>query len=224
MMVTSALWTLLLTPPLHAERVGVFLGHGYQNDLDSLDNPGGALRVSGGWRMEDAPLSLGAEVFLHSPWAPQASNFVQTLVQIAHQGDADFQQPFSVDRFGVHALADLAPIPDAFEEGLSCVPHLFGGLGMISRAEYYAVYDSNFDTGASQSPAQVSEASTSLVVRPLLGIGIETWYAGYVGMRLAVQVRPWIESAPDYDPNDDDQLGSRVVLAPSLAFDLLGGF
>ena len=208
-------------PAVRTQRAGVTLGLGYLESWDALSGPSMALRAAGSWRVGRAPVSIGAQAFYRAPWVSEVPGLVNTLVQIAHMGDPDagFQQPFSIDTFGVDAVADLAPTPDGFEEGFTCAPHLYGGFGLIVRDEYYATYDED-----SPDFASVEVFKTAYLLRPLLGIGFDVWYAGHAGLRVALQTRPWFEEQPDYDPNDDAPLGTRFALDASLAIDLLAGF
>lgn len=213
---------LVASAPVHAE--GLALGLGLQDSLDVLNDPGtpSGFRAVGSYALLDGVLGLEAGLSVHSPFAPEVGPLVDTLISIAHQGDPDagFQQPFWVNRFRTWAAADLAPVPDAFEDGFTSRPHAFVGLSLRSRRSHYASFNSDY-SGSTGSLTHLSPGTNSLSMTGLLGVGIDAWYDGLVGLRLTALLHPGVESKPDYDPNDDTNLGKRLALDPVLALDLL---
>ncbi len=217
---------LISLSPAQADQIQV--GAGIQSTFNGLDNPGSpdGIRLAGRYRLLDGVLTMEGGLYVKSPFAPSASSLTTTLVQIGHQGDPDaaFQQPFRTDDFGVHVAADLAPIPDAWEDGVTCSPHVLAGMSFTKASEYYATYNQDYISSGAGTPVALSVATTHLDLRPLVGVGFDAWYDGRVGLRLLFQARPGLERQPDYDPDDDSELEMRFTMRTAMAFDLLVGF
>ncbi len=217
---------VLLAPQAAAART-VELGLGALKSFHALDNPGdpAGLRLSGRYPLGSTPVTFEGGLYVANPFAPEATGTVSTLVQIAHQGNpaAAFQQPFSVDGLGLHAVADLAPIPEGFGQQITCAPHLLGGLSVMRGQTYYASYNSGYSGGEDSMPYTLSEGQPYTQVRPMVAVGMDTWFHGRVGLRLLLQARPGFEDQPDYDPSSDTPTGRRFDTESTLAFDLLVG-
>ena len=211
-----------------AEAGRIQVGLGVQDSFDAIDNPGrpDGLRLSGRYHLGQGPLTAEGGMYLASPFAPEASETVGTLLQIAHQGDPDagFQQPFQVDRMGVHAAVDVSPILTDRDDSLTCAPHVLAGLTVTQGTEWNATYDDDYTSGGSNTPVHLSGSTAYLHLRPVIAFGMDAWWEGRVGMRMLFQLRPGMERRPNYDPNDSHDYGNLVTLDAALIADLMIGF
>jgi outer membrane beta-barrel protein len=140
----------------------------------------------------------------------------ETLVQIAHQGDPDagFQQPVDKMTMGATFAVRWAPVYGKInllgERVLNFDFYGTLGLGLLTLAEYYATYDEGWDTGTSVSPIKLSEPTNKYTVPANIGVGMDFFLSQTVAIKLDARSYLYIGEEADYDPNNDDEIGSRL--------------
>jgi outer membrane beta-barrel protein len=163
--------------------------------------------------------SVAAEgAILYSPDLGQddLKGLTSTLVQIAHQGDPDagFQQPVDKMTLGATFALRWAPVYGKInllgEQVLNFDFYGTLGLGLLSIAEYYATYDEGFNSGASTSPLMLSPPNSKYTVPVNVGVGFDFFVSQTVALKLDARSYLYIGKKPDYDPDDDTELGSRL--------------
>jgi outer membrane beta-barrel protein len=163
--------------------------------------------------------SIAAEgAILYSPDLGQddLKGLTSTLVQIAHQGDPDagFQQPVDKMTLGATFALRWAPVYGKInllgEQVLNFDFYGTVGLGLLSRAEYYATYNEGFLTDGSGSPVMLSPANNTYTVPANIGVGFDFFLSQSVALKLDARSYLYVGDQPDYDPNDDTELGKRL--------------
>ncbi len=163
--------------------------------------------------------SIAAEgAILYSPDLGQddLKGLTSTLVQIAHQGgsDAGFQQPVDKMTLGATFALRWAPVYGKInllgEQVLNFDFYGTIGLGLLSRAEYYATYNDSHLTDGSGSPVTLSPAISTYTVPANIGIGFDFFLSQSVALKLDARSYLYVGNQPDYDPNDDTELGKRL--------------
>jgi len=161
--------------------------------------------------------SIAAEgAILYSPDLGQddLKGLTSTLVQIAHQGDPDagFQQPVEKMTLGATFALRWAPVYGKInllgERVLNFDFYGTLGLGLLSRAEYYATYNEQWD--GSDSVVTLSPPQSTYTVPANIGIGFDFFVSQSVAIKLDARSYLYIGNQPDYVPNDDTELGKRL--------------
>jgi outer membrane beta-barrel protein len=162
--------------------------------------------------------SIAAEgAILYSPDLGQddLKGLTGTLVQIAHQGDPDagFQQPVDKMTLGATFALRWAPVYGKInllgEQVLNFDFYGTLGLGLLSIAEYYATYNEEWGV-SSDSVVALSPATSKYTVPVNVGIGFDFFVSQSVALKLDARSYMYIGRQPDYDPESDDELGSRL--------------
>jgi outer membrane beta-barrel protein len=154
---------------------------------------------------------------------------VSVLLDRAYNADADnathFQQP--LDKVGLAAAFGVswAPIYGKInlvgETVLNFDFYLFGGAGMVSKADYVAKYDT---VGAAQDPPDVVNLEfqrNSVKVAPYIGIGQNYFLNRLMALKIDVRAAFYVADAPQYDPAVDvteQRLYNNVVAGVGFAF------
>mgnify|MGYP002640108704 CR=1 FL=1 len=163
--------------------------------------------------------SIAAEgAILYSPDLGQddLKGLTSTLVQIAHQGDPDagFQQPVDKMTLGATFALRWAPVYGKInllgEQVLNFDFYGTLGLGLLSRAEYYATYNDQYLTDGSGSVVQLSPPNSTYTVPINVGMGFDFFVSQSVALKIDARSYLYIGNQPDYDPNDDTDLGKRL--------------
>jgi outer membrane beta-barrel protein len=162
--------------------------------------------------------SIAAEgAILYSPDLGQddLKGLTGTLVQIAHQGDPDagFQQPVDKMTLGATFALRWAPVYGKInllgEQVLNFDFYGTLGLGLLSIAEYYATYNEEWGV-SSDSVVALSPATSKYTVPVNVCIGFDFFVSQSVALKLDARSYMYIGRQPDYDPESDDELGSRL--------------
>jgi outer membrane beta-barrel protein len=162
--------------------------------------------------------SIAAEgAILYSPDLGQddLKGLTSTLVQIAHQGDPDagFQQPVDKMTLGATFALRWAPVYGKInllgEQVLNFDFYGTLGLGLLSIAEYYATYNEEWGV-SSDSVVSLSPANSKYTVPVNVGIGFDFFVSQSVALKLDARSYMYIGRQPDYDPESEDELGSRL--------------
>jgi len=163
--------------------------------------------------------SIAAEgAILYSPDLGQddLKGLTSTLVQIAEQGDAQggFQQPVEKMTLGATFALRWAPVYGKInllgERVLNFDFYGTLGLGLLSRAEYYATYNDQYLTDGSGSVVTLSPAKSTYTVPANIGIGFDFFVSQSVAIKIDARSYLYIGNQPDYDPDDDSELGKRL--------------
>jgi len=129
-----------------------------------------------------------------------------TLVQIAHQGERNpnvkFQQPVEKMIQGFSTDARWAPVYGKInllgERVLNFDFYGQAGLGLLSIAEYYARYDSAFDTGAATDPVLLDKQADKYHVTANLGIGFDFFLNQTIALKLDARSFIYPDDKPVY--------------------------
>ncbi|MEZ4234859.1 MAG: outer membrane beta-barrel domain-containing protein [Myxococcota bacterium] len=146
------------------------------------------------------------------------------LLERAHQAEEDtaFQQP--LDKAGLTAAFGVAWAPLygkinlVGETVLNFDFYLFGGAGMISKHNFFAVYDdANIDQG---DILTLNDNGNQVVVGPYLGLGQNYFVNQIMAVKLDVRAAFYVDKQPQYDPNvpvDGQRLYNNVTASAGIA-------
>ena len=157
-----------------------------------------------------------------NPMPRRYDSFDQTLVAIAHNGDAnlDFQQPIVNDLGGLSFLIDFGFL-ELGDERFSGGPRLYAGLDVSAQRIDYLVYDEEvLRQGTGEPPFALEEGELAMVAGPVLGGGADFWVANRVGLRFTWSRRFIFQDKPQYD-RAEPVSGKRLVSEPIRGLSLL---
>jgi outer membrane beta-barrel protein len=152
--------------------------------------------------------SLAAEgAFIYSPdlGAADLKGLTNTLVQIAHDGnaDVDFQQPLDKMELGATFAVRWAPIYGKInligENVLNFDMYGVAGLGMLSSNVLYAKYDGSVPDG--EAPVQLVAGGRKVRVPLNLGMGIDFFLSQSISLKIDARSYLYYALKPQYDPD-----------------------
>ncbi|MCP4809889.1 MAG: outer membrane beta-barrel domain-containing protein [Proteobacteria bacterium] len=136
-----------------------------------------------------------------------------TLVTIAHNGEAnvEFQQPLDKLILGATFSANWIPVYGKInlvgETVLNFDLYLSGGLGMLSIAKYYAVFDQQKFQEGDPVPVSLLEPTQKVRVPVNLAIGADIFLTQTLALKLDARSYVYWDLAPQYDPNNPPEDG-----------------
>lgn len=150
-----------------------------------------------------------------------------TLVQIAHSSDQDveFQQPLDKLVLGATFSANWIPVYGKInligETVVNFDLYMSGGLGMMSIAKYYAVYDDELArTDPSVPPVALEKQSNVVRVPVNLAIGTDLFLTQTVALKLEARSYLYVDKVPQYDPDvevNDNRLYNVFIASAGLS-------
>lgn len=178
---------------------------------------------------------IAADAFIS--YSPDLGNndlkgLTKTLVQIAKNGsgDSDFQQPLDKITLSAQFAARWSPVYGKINlVGETVVNFDFygvAGLGMVSKANYYACApdpnDPNCQGDASLGAIAKSQGN-EVKVTPLLGVGGNFFLNQTVSLKLDLRMAFYVDNLPDYNPNDNQPVTrqrsyNQLVAAVGVGF------
>jgi hypothetical protein len=173
------------------------------------------LRAAGRWVNQGWALELGLYA---TPFAYEPSELAEFVLSIGAMSGAESEL-----RYGENH--DRATAELRFDLGARCLdrelrfqggPHLYLGLEGRLLERYTLAYDP-------QQGVDLGTPVTTLAVGPTVGVGLDAWYAGRVGLRLVVQDRTWW-GTEDTFRTDDVYTSRHLHHDPTTTLDLLVGF
>lgn len=139
-----------------------------------------------------------------------------TLVQIAHSSDqgVEFQQPLDKMVLGATFSANWIPVYGKInligETVINFDLYMSGGLGMMSIAKYYAVYDDQLARTDPSVPPVALEKTANVVRVPVnLAIGTDLFLTQTLALKLEARSYLYVDKVPQYDP-EITQLDNRL--------------
>ena len=179
-----------------------------------------ARRYTGGmllaYHISEAFAAEGAILYSPDLGQDDLKGLTKTLVQIAHQGDPDvnLQQPVDKMILGATFALRWAPVYGKInllgEQVLNFDFYGTAGLGLLSIAEYYAKYNVGFATGTSDEVVDLVPSQSTYTVPLNIGLGFDFFLSQSVALKLDARSYLYVGEQPDYDPDDDTALGSRL--------------
>jgi len=127
----------------------------------------------------------------------------KALVQIAHTGPsgAGFQQPLDKITLGAAFAASWAPVYGKInllgETVISFDLYGTAGIGMLSKIDYFAVFDE-----ASANPADpvlLNKIGNEVKFTPTIGVGTNFYLTQSVALKLDARFNFYIDNEPQYD-------------------------
>jgi len=167
-----------------------------------------------GYHLSEAFAAEGAILYSPDFGRDDLKSLTATLVTIAHQGSEgiDFQQPVDKMILGATFAARWAPVYGKInilgESVLNFDFYGTGGLGLLSIAEYYATYNEGGE--ASGDVVKLSSPQSKVKVPFNLGIGFDFFVSQSVAIKIDARTYLYVDKQPDYDPDDNLQLQSRL--------------
>lgn len=154
-------------------------------------------------------------------------DLTNTLVVIAHNGDpnVDFQQPLDKLVLGATFSANWIPVYGKInligEAVLNFDLYLSGGLGMLSIAKYYAVYDDEkARTDPTQPPVSLTEPVRAVRVPLNLAVGADFFITQTLALKIEARSYIYVDDTPQYDPNnpvEDKRLYNTLITSAGLS-------
>lgn len=173
------------------------------------NNPFAARYVGGLLAAYHFTENFGAEgAFIYSPDLGEGDlkDLTNTLVAIAKEGaapDVEFQQPVDKLILGATFAARWAPIYGKInllgERVANFDFYVVGGLGMLSIAKYYAVYDDDAPDG--EAPTALNPIGTVAKVPINLGVGMNFFVSGGVALKFDARNYLYFDGEPQYNPD-----------------------
>lgn len=149
----------------------------------------------------------------------------EALVIIAHTGPggSTFQQP--LDKVTLSAAFGGAWAP--FYGKINLVGetvvnfdfYLDAGIGIVSKVNYFAVYDSNAPSGT--VPVQLVKAGNEVEVAPNLGLGANFFINQTIAVKLDARFEVYVDNQPQYDqttPVTKQRLYAPFVASAGVGF------
>ena len=150
-----------------------------------------------------------------------------TLVQIAHSSDQDveFQQPLDKMVLGATFSANWIPVYGKInligETVVNFDLYMSGGLGMMSIAKYYAVYDAELArTDPSVPPVNLVKQGSVVKVPVNLAIGTDLFLTQTLALKLEARSYLYVDKVPQYDPDvpvSDNRLYNVFIASAGLS-------
>jgi len=173
-------------------------------------------------------LAVGGQL-IYSPdlGSSDLKDLTNTLVQIAHNGssDVEFQQPLDKLRLGATFSINWIPVYGKInlvgEKVLNFDLYGSAGLGMLSIAKYYAVYNEQIALTDPGAPPVSLQPPENVVRVPLnLGVGTDFFFTQTLALKLEARSYIYVDGAPQYDPNaptSDKQVYPVIIASAGLS-------
>lgn len=144
------------------------------------------------------------------------------LVIIAQGNSGDFQQPLDKVTLSAAFGAKWSPLYGKInlvgETVLNFDLYFTGGIGMLAKQNYFAVYDA----GSPVYVALVDQTPPNEVeIAPVLGTGMNFFLTQGMALKLDARMSLYIDNKPQYDPNEivsEQRLYNNFVIAAGLGF------
>ncbi len=168
------------------------------------------------YHISEAVAAEGAILYSPDLGQDDLKGLTSTLVQIAEQGDpgTGFQQPVDKMTLGATFALRWAPVYGKIsllgERVLNFDFYGTIGLGLLTIAEYYAVYNEDHQTDGSGSVVELSDAVSKYTVPANIGVGFDFFLSQSVALKIDARSYLYIGQEADYSPDDDAELGSRL--------------
>jgi len=174
---------------------------------------------------------FGAEATLsYSPDLGQSDlkGLAKTLVRIAHNGagGADFQQPLDKVTLSAIFAATWAPLYGKInllgEKVLSFDLYGVAGVGILSKANYRAVFDEN--AASNEDPVRLMPDETNpneALVSGVVGVGSNFFLNQTVALKIDARFALYVDNLPQYDQTQAEpgqRLYNNFVASAGLAF------
>ncbi len=166
--------------------------------------------VRQGWALE---LGLYGTPFAYEP--SELATVVLSIGHVAH-GESELRYAENYDRATAELRFDLGARPLDRELRFQGGPHLYAGLEGRVMDRYSLAYDE-------QDIVDPGSPERALVVGPTIGVGLDAWYAGRVGLRLVVEDRTWW-GPQDQFRADREYAAPTLHHCPTTTLDLLVSF
>jgi outer membrane beta-barrel protein len=146
----------------------------------------------------------------------------RALVTIAHTGPggANFQQPLDKPTLSAGFSGSWAPIYGKInligETVLSFDLYGTAGLGMISKVNYFAVYDD-----AAEDLTSLEKVGNEVKLAPSIGFGLNIFVNQTVALKLDTRFNFYVDNVPQYDedvPVDGQRLYNVFVASGGVSF------
>lgn len=173
------------------------------------------LRAAGRWVNRGWAVELG---LYGAPFAYEPSELAELILYFSALSGAESELRYGEN----HDLAtaelrfDLGARPLDRELRFQGGPHLYVGVEGRRIDRYTLAYDP-------QQGVDLGTPESALVVGPTLGVGLDAWYAGRVGLRLVVQDRTWWGTEDSFRAGDEYS-HKRLHHDPTTTLDLLVAF
>ena len=165
--------------------------------------------------------------FIYSPerGLNDLKDLTHTLVNIAHEGaeGVQFQQPVDKLVLGATFAARWAPIYGKInllgERVANFDFYVIGGLGMLSVAKYYAVYDESAGEGGGP-PTALTPLGNKAVVPINVGIGMNFFLNSSVALKIDARSYLYFDKKPQYNPDipqDESRLYNNFVASAGVS-------
>ena len=163
--------------------------------------------------------NLSAEgTFSYSPDAGTADlkGLTGTLVQIAHtgQGSTSFEQPLDKTVLSFAAAAKWAPLYGKInlvgETVLNFDLYGVAGLGVLSRAQYAAVYWDDAPDGV--VPVLLEKRGNAASLAPTIGAGMNFFLNQLIALKIDARSAFYIGPVPDYQPDEVNETDGQSRL------------
>jgi outer membrane beta-barrel protein len=154
---------------------------------------------------------------------------VSVLLDRAYNADTEnastFQQPLDkvtlAAAFGVAWAPVYGKINLVGETVLNFDFYMFGGAGMVSKADYIALYDEVGAQAPSPDVVLLESQGNSVKVSPYIGIGQNYFLNRLMAVKIDVRAAFYVAKAPQYDPAvevAEQRLYNNVVAGVGFAF------
>ncbi|MCO4746543.1 MAG: outer membrane beta-barrel domain-containing protein [Proteobacteria bacterium] len=142
------------------------------------------------------------------------------LVIIAQGNSGDFQQPLDKVTLSAAFAARWSPLYGKInlvgETVLNFDLYFVGGIGMLAKQNYFAVYDPNsivtLEDGAPPNEVEIA---------PVLGTGMNFFLTQGMALKLDARMSLYIDNKPQYDPTEvitEQRLYNNFVISAGLGF------
>lgn len=144
------------------------------------------------------------------------------LVIIAQGNSGEFQQPLDKVTLSANFAARWSPLYGKInlvgETVLNFDLYFVGGLGMLAKQNYFAVYDAGSPTFVALNDGA---PPNEVEIAPVLGTGMNFFLTQGMALKLDARMSLYVDNQPQYDPTEvvtEQRLYNNFVIAAGLGF------
>jgi outer membrane beta-barrel protein len=150
---------------------------------------------------------------------------LQRAFNSSSDAETEFQQPLDKVTLGANFGVAWSPFYGKInlvgETVLNMDFYLYGGVGIVSKNNYFAAYDEAGAALTPPDPVVLNAAGNEVEVAPYIGIGQNYFLNRLMSFKLDFRSAIWVDNKPQYDPNvlvTEQRVYNNVILSGGVAF------
>lgn len=150
---------------------------------------------------------------------------LQRAFNSSSDAETEFQQPLDKVTLGANFGVVWSPFYGKInlvgETVLNMDFYLYGGAGIVSKANYYAQYDEAGAANIPPDPVILNAVGNEVRVAPYIGLGQNYFLSRAVSFKLDFRSALWVDNKPSYDPAvevTEQRVYNNVILSGGVSF------